>query len=312
MTLPNFFIIGAAKSGTTSLYYYLKEHPQIYMSPMKEPEFFSFLGQKVDRKDGRQAPGIYALSDWKEYEALFSGVKDEKIIGEASPSYIYVPEVPLRIRQYISDPKFIAILRDPAERAYSHFNMRLNKLSHKVGEPITNFAEVLKAEDQRIKDGWACGWHYKKRGFYYEQLKRYYELFGRNRIRVFLYEDLRSDPPKVLQEIFRFLGVDESFVPDFEKVHNKGRYQTTVKSKLWNDILRKESPIKTALKPFMSKEKRRRLKKYFIEKNTVTGSNELAGLDPEIRRQLVEEYRPDILKLQDLIGRDLSAWLKTA
>ena len=234
------------------------------------------------------------------------------IIGAASPSYIYVPEVPYRIRQYIPDPKFVAIIRDPAERAYSHFNMRLNKLSHKVGEPITDFAEVLAVEGQRINEGWACGWHYKKRGFYYEQLKRYYDLYGSQKIRVFLFEDLQTDPKKVLQEIFRFLGADESFVPNFKAVHNKGRYQATVKNKFWNDTLRTENPVKSALKPLMSKEKRRRLKKYFIEKNTVAGLNELAGLDPKIRRQLVEEYRPDILKRQDLIGRNLSAWLKTA
>lgn len=311
MTLPNFFVIGAAKSGTTSLYHYLKEHPQIFMSPMKEPEFFSFLGQKIDRKDPRQAPGIFAILDFKDYEALFNGAKDEPAIGEASPSYLYLPEVPQRIRQYIPDPKFIAILRDPADRAYSHFNMRRNKLSANVTEPFTDFEEALRAEDGRIKEGWACGWHYRTRGFYYEQLKRYHDLYGAPRIRVFLYEDLRSDPHKVLQEIFRFLGVEDSFKPSLEKVHNKGRYQTIVKNRLWQDLLTTDNPVKSMIKPLLTKEKRKQLKKFFIRKNIAAGSEEPAGLPPRIRRELVETYREDILKLQDLIERDLSAWLKT-
>ncbi len=163
MTLPNFFIIGAAKSGTTSLYYYLKNHPQIYMSPVKEPEFFSFTGQKIDRKDMRLAPGIFAITERNDYEALFKDVKDEVAIGEASPSYIYVPEVPARIKAMIPDPKFIAILRHPAERAFSHFNMRLNKSSANAIEPITDFAEALRAEEGRIQNGWGGGGGFKKK-----------------------------------------------------------------------------------------------------------------------------------------------------
>ena len=305
MTLPNFFIIGAAKSGTTSLYHYLKDHPQIFMPQMKEPEYFSFLGQKIDRKDIRMAPGIFAISDAAEYEALFKGANGKPAVGEASPSYIYVPEVAARIKERVPDAKFIAILRDPAERAYSHFNMRKNKTN--THESITDFGEALKAEDDRVRQGWACGWHYKRRGFYYEQLKRYYDLFRKDRILVLMYEDLISNPADVLRRIYKFLSVDENYLPSFE-VHNKGTYNAVVKNPLIHKFLAGDNWVKSLLKPFMKRDMRKRLKKSLIALNMEEGDEE-GTLDPALRKQLVEEYREDILKLQTLIGRDLSAWL---
>lgn len=310
MTLPNFFILGAAKSGTTSLYHYLKGHPQIYMSPVKEPEFFSFMGQRIDRGDHRLAPGIFAVTDPAAYEALFKDAGGKPVVGEASPSYLYVPEAAQKIRTWIPDPKFVAILRDPAERAYSHFNMRRNKGSANSHETLDSFEEALKAEEARIREGWACGWHYKARGFYYGQVKRYHDLFGRERLRVFLYEDLCSDPRRVLKEISRFLGVDDSFMPDLKRVHNKGRYQTRPRSRLLQGFLMRENPFKSLFRPLLGPEGRRWMRRSLHRMNTAVGSERPAGLDPRTRKHLVEEYREDILKLQGLIGRDLSAWLE--
>src|ERR687894_3261543 len=115
MTMPNFFIIGAQKAGTTSLYYYLKQHPQIYMSPRKEPHFFKGMHSEL-RKSGRGLPPVTDLGD---YQALFRGVTDEKAIGEASASYLYSPKAPALIKSSIPDAKLIAVLRNPADRAYS-------------------------------------------------------------------------------------------------------------------------------------------------------------------------------------------------
>lgn len=259
MTLPNFFLIGATKSGTTSLYHYLKDHPQIYMSPVKEPEHFSFMGRRIDPGDYRKMPGNLAVTDSKAYEALFRGVTGESAVGEASSSYLYVPETAPRIQERIRDPKFIAILRDPAERAHSHFNMLKNRQNSGILETSADLKEALAAEPERMERGWACAWHYKARGFYHAQVKRWYDRFGRDRVRVFLYEDLCSDPIGVAKEIFRFLGVDDSFTPEVGEIHNRGIYTTR--------------------------------------------------MDPSLRGKLVSDYRGDILRLQELIGRDLSSWL---
>ena len=122
MTMPNFLIIGAMRAGTTSLYHYLKQHPQVYMSPVKEPRFFALEGEKPD--PGRPTDERlmnHSITDIEAYRALFQAVSKETAIGEASPLYLYSPKAPERIRHYIPDAKLIAVLRDPVERAYSHF-----------------------------------------------------------------------------------------------------------------------------------------------------------------------------------------------
>ena len=310
-TLPNFLVIGAAKSGTTSLYQYLREHPQIYMSPVKEPEFFSYMGEKIDRRDPRLAPAIFAITEWKDYEALFKNVRNETAVGEASPGYIYSPEAPKRIKQFLPQAKLIAVLRNPVARAYSHFTMRLNKSSDIVVEPVRDFEEVLKAEESRIRDGWLAGWHYKRRGFYYEQLKRYFDLFDRSQIQIYLYEDLEENTLKVVRGLYQFLGVEDRFVPVLERVHNQGKYEAAVKNDAWRDFLTGENRLKGVLKQLVPTKYRTDLKKYLLEKNmTFTDKPTRSGPTPELKEKLLAEYRPDILKLQELIHRDLSAWLR--
>jgi hypothetical protein len=124
MTMPNFLIIGAAKSGTTSLHHYLKQHPQVYMSQIKEPSFFAFEGTKpaIPGPWKRWAAHNF-ITDIQAYRSLFQGVSDEVAIGEASTIYLVHPTAPQRIRHYVPDAKLIAILRDPAERAYSNYRM---------------------------------------------------------------------------------------------------------------------------------------------------------------------------------------------
>ena len=121
MVLPNFLIIGAAKSGTTSLYSYLNQHPQVYFSPFKEPRFFALEGKEVNYQGPSQVVNQKAINTIDEYEKLFAGVTDEVAIGEASTLYLYSPEAPAKIKQYIPQVKLIAILRNPIDRAYSGY-----------------------------------------------------------------------------------------------------------------------------------------------------------------------------------------------
>jgi hypothetical protein len=308
MTMPNFFIIGGQKAGTTSLYHYLNQHPQVYMSPVKEPFFFNneidSNGEIVHRRFGgpaRRRP--LRCSNIEEYSALFRGASDEVAIGEASTLYLYAPGTAERIQKYVPGARVIALLRNPADRAYSSFLHAV-----RIGvEPLTDFARALREEDARVRDNWRYVYHYRNMGFYHEQLKRYYEVLGRERVGVWLYEDLRDDSDSVVRSVFDFLGVDDSFVPNTSSKHNpagvpKGgvsramvRAMDTMASHFLENFT-----ASSRIYPFASKV-RRRIQSRILAKPP--------PLDSRIRSELIEVYRNDVLKLQDLIERDLSGWL---
>jgi hypothetical protein len=216
--LPNFLVIGAAKAGTTSLYRYLEQHPEVYMSPIKEPNFFALEGQPLDFCGPGDAAYIrrFSVTDRAAYEALFDGVRGEVAVGEASALYLYSPAAPLNICRYAPRMKLIAILRHPVERAYSAFLHLLRD----EREPVADFAGALGEEKARVQRGWEHIWHYRRMGFYAEQLARYYRHFSREQLRVYRYEALRDDPERLIADIFEFLGVDPDFTPDMSVRHN--------------------------------------------------------------------------------------------
>ena len=292
MTMPNFFIVGAQKAGTTSLYHYLDQHPQVFMSPRKEPHFFEGMHQEFRRPGRRNAP----VSDPAEYQALFEGASGERAIGEASASYLYSPRAPGLINGSVPDARIIAVLRHPADRAYSNYLHCVQ-----VGrEPLGSFAEALQAEQSRMRDKWGPLWYYKHKGFYHAQVKRYFDTFGRGHVGVWLYEDLRNDPLGTLREVFRFLDIDERFVPDASMEYNPsgvprvGRLYKGVRTLTARNPALVERVLPARVRGYV---KRRILVKP-------------PPFPPEVRRQLTYSYKEDILRLQDLIGRDLSIWLR--
>lgn len=218
MVMPNFLIIGAAKAGTTSLYEYLKQHPQIWMSPIKETNFFALEGETL----GFRGPGDqnyinkFSITEIENYLKLFQGVENQIAIGEASPLYLYSPKAPKSIRYYTPDTKLIVILRNPIERAYSHFLMFVRD----GREPISDFTEALEQEKNRRQDYWEWAWQYVSVGFYYVQLQRYFDTFDHSQISIYLFEDFNINPVNVLQNIFQFLGVNSSFIPNMSVRHN--------------------------------------------------------------------------------------------
>ncbi|MGK7911985.1 MAG: sulfotransferase [Synechococcus sp.] len=299
MTLPNFFIVGAAKSGTSSLYKYLASHPSIYMSPIKEPRFFAFENQSLSfagpNGDAINASTITSLAD---YQNLFAGVTDEVAIGEASTAYLAVPESAERIHKYAPDAKIIAILRHPADRAYSSY-LHLKRDNY---EPYSDFSQALQKESHRRAQNWEFLWRYKELGFYFEQLKRYYARFDRDRIRVYLYDDLCADSTGLLKGICQFLGVNE-LRP--EAITGRNNASGIPKNRGVYDYLVKENdPIKNIVKTFLPESIRRPIVNRLIQL-----SLHKPQLSPQLRHQLTQDYRDDILQVQDLIQRDLSHWL---
>ncbi|WP_249066918.1 sulfotransferase domain-containing protein [Argonema antarcticum] len=299
--MPNFLVIGAGKAGSTSLDEYLKQHPQIYVSPVKEPNFFALEGQRLDFKGLGAETRInsWSVTDIEKYRALFKDVKEQKAIGEVSPLYLYSPKAPDRIKHYIPDVKLIAILRHPADRAYSAYLW----LFGQEREQIKDFAKALEAEESRIQSNWEWIWHYKNLGFYYPQLKRYYDRFARQQIKVYLFEDLKNNGSSLIKEISNFLEVDDIYMPD-----TSIKYAYSVippKNKAVQDFLTQQNPLKYFLKSILPANIRKPLSAKVYKQNMT----QPLKLTKEMRQQLIEVYREDILKLQDLIQRDLSSWL---
>jgi len=300
MVMPNFFIIGAPKAGTSSAYNYLRQHPQVFMSPVKEPYFFQFIGETIEVKGpkDRDLP-IYkmAVTDTNTYKSLFNGADKFKAVGEASPLYLYSSKACTNIYSTLPQAKLIVFLRNPVDRAYSSY-------LHMVREGLEtseDFSQALAQEDWRIRENWAWLFHYKRLSLYYPHVKRYKDVFGPDQFRVYLYEDFEKNPLGVIQRIFDFLEVDPTFNPDVSLRHNV----TGVPRSRWlHKFLREEHPIKSWIRPIFSED--------FIVRMLVTIRN-LNLNKPELteysRNALLEMFRDDIRQLQTLINRDLSNWL---
>lgn len=305
--MPNFLIVGAAKCGTSSLYRYLRSHPEIYMSPVKEPKFFLFEAEKLSG-GAHQTPEAYkfytsllakkdSISDLRAYQGLFSGVAQQKAIGEASPNYIYHPAAAGCIHAWLPHVRLVAILRQPVERAYSHYTSRLRDGL----ETCPDFEAVLRREPIDSPNIWVgASWPYLRRGFYCRQLQRYYAAFPADQIRVYLYEDLLNGPLGVLQELFRFLGVDDGYRPDMTVKYN---LSGVPKNRLLNYLLHRFKP-RLALKSLLPERLRDRLLKALVPLAV-----EKKPLPPEVRSRWTPLFREDILDLQNLIHRDLTSWL---
>lgn len=294
MTLPNFIIIGPAKCGTTSLCHYLQQHPDIYLSPAKEPrffapEFYAAPPNKLVRKGARREQ-----MNLQEYQSLFRDVTTEKAIGEASTEYMFFPKSPHRIKELIPQAKLITVLRNPCDRAFSAYCYQ-----RRDGAENLSFEEALKAEEKRSREYWRPGWLYKKAGFYYEQISRYSELFSPQQLKIFLYEELNQNPLGTLKNIFSFLEVDSGFIPDLSRKN----ISSVPQNMLVNKMLVPSSPI-SFLKPYLPDQLRTMLRN-IRERNRKPKPD----LPDELRETLVKTYEEDILKLQDYIQRDLSSWL---
>jgi hypothetical protein len=301
--LPNFLVLGAAKAGTTSLHRYLKSHPGIYMSPIKEPRYFAFPETRPyfagpgSKKLNREQLIIWKIDD---YRRLFEGRNSEPAAGEISPQYLYCECSPGAIRKLIPEAKLIAILRDPADRAYSHFCH-----SRRDGrEPLSDFAAALAAEDKRIAAGWWFNFHYRNRGYYARQLKRYLKLFPREQILVLFYDDMVTNCPGLLRKICAFLGVDENH--DFDTTEHHNVTYGVPRSVFWDRFLNSTGLAKRLIRTIMPADARLSA----FHRLSALNLAPKPAFDPEVRRQLVSAFMPDILELEQLIGRDLSAWLQ--
>jgi hypothetical protein len=304
--LPNFLIIGATKSGTSSLYFYLRQHPDVFMPEVKEPHFFGFEPDTEvwEIRNAKRQRNSFVITDPEAYQSLFKAATPNQVRGEASVMYMYLPGSAARIKAHVPEAKLIAVLRNPVERAYSAYLHFVREAE----EPCTTFADALAAEPTRVAEGWAARYYYQEMGFYARQLSRFYNEFRAEQLRVFLYDDFRKDPQGVTRSIYRFIGVDESFTPNTTTKHN---ISGVPKNRLLHQVhrfLKNDHPLKNLAKTFIRPSARSVLKRQWLARLESQNLSK-PPLSDELAAQLTEVYRSDILELQELLGRDLSHWL---
>jgi hypothetical protein len=292
--LPDFFLIGAMKAGTTSIHRYLAQHPELFLSDVKEPNYF-WLGDLPQREVPPKVRSK-SITDRAEYEKLFDAAGPGQLRGESSTSYLSSRRAAERIAALRPDARLIAILRDPAERAWSHFVSNRER----GDDPYDDFSRALVEEDvRRERDASGYRFEYRWKGFYSSHLGVYDELFPSDRICVVLYEDLVERAGPTLQKIYAFLGVDPHFEPDMSLHYNVSgvaRHPTIAWALRRADSAR--DPVVRRLPPPVVSRIGRWLRR------------QPQALDPAIRRDLVEGYREDIRLLEARIGRDLGSWLR--
>lgn len=299
MKFPNFIILGAPRTGTTSLYHYLRQHPQIYMSPVKEPQFFALGEMDLNCFRGPLADQMHKIvtSSRDDYFALFRDVGEQIAVGEASMTNL-LPRAAERIAEYLPDAKLIVILRQPAERAWSHF-LHARWMGW---EPLASFEDALQQEEERLRNHWTPFVRYKERGFYARLLQPYLRHFDRRHLRVYWYEAWRSKPDAVLYDLFDFLGVDANFQVNHARHYNVSR---TAKSAQLHQLLHGQPVPLHWLHNLIPAAIRRRIKARLYHYN----QNAPPPLQPEIRHRLTKEYREDIGQLAEILNVDLSHWL---
>jgi hypothetical protein len=291
---PNCFIVGAPKCGTTALYAYLKQHPAIWMSPIKEPHFFATdLASKA------------FIRDLDSYLSLFSQARDETVLGEASVWYLFSRQAAAEIKSFCRSPRIIIMVRNPVHLIYSLHKQRL----YDGNEDIVDFEGALSAEpDRRVGLRIPRGLIYPVEGLFYRQVagltsqvKRYLDVFGRENVHVIVFEDFTRDPAAAYRATLAFLGVDPGFTPVFDIVNPS----KTVRSNSIRDFVNAPPQPLRALARLVTTEAIRRSLSIRI-KRLNTRRQPYAPIAPDLERRLATEFGAEIEQLSALLARNLA------
>lgn len=318
--IPDFFIVGHAKCGTTALYEMLKAHPQVFMPEYKwgagkEPWYFSRDNPQPQRDDVRSVSftGRHAVS-LEEYTALFTDARDDQLVGEASTSYLWSTTAAERIAQARPDARIIAILREPASFLRS-LHLQLLQNHHEVERDFRTAVEL----DEPRRAGreipphsyWPQALIYSDRVRYVEQLRRYEAAFPRDRILVLIYDDFRRDNAATLRRVLEFLGVDANFAaPELEVNPTIAVRKPRLHGVLRNLHLRQGGPLLRAVRATGKAVTTKRLRRavwYPTLRRTVWG--EPPSADDAFMQELRVRFKGEVVALSDHLGRDfVSLW----
>lgn len=285
--VPNFIVGGALKGGSTAVYHYLKQHPQIFMA---EPKELRYLGYDPDDPWCAAHPEAFPIKSFDDYLAAFTAVEDQIAIGEASPTYLASPFAARRVKELLPDTRLIFSVRNPIDSAYSSYQMDVR--SRRENRPV---AEALNENERRVE-----------RYRYYHYLKYWYEQFPSRQLKVILFDDLITQPTETMQDVYRFLGVDDSFAPNQNLIEKNtggvpknalaGGFYHVVRSLREVHMLQR---VKTHLPTALTK----------TYKAAKSASLEKAPpLPEEVRNRLKQYYAEDVRNLGELTGVQVSKW----
>lgn len=295
--LPNFLIIGVAKAGTSSLYAYLGQHPQIFVSPARTPNFFGLGEQPLPRYGGPVPQREVVAPTLSAYTALFAGgqgARQYSAVGEGSSFFNFTPRAAARIQHYRPDARLLLLLRQPAERAYSQY-----LFARRMGwEPAPTFAAALEEEARRTAEDWFPFLRYGESSSYAPTVRAFLDHFPPNQIYIARFEDFVRNTATMMRQIYQFLGVAPDFTPD---------------------VSIKRNPAHVGLAPWLRSPWNVRTQRFWsfwpvtLRRLLFRLLDRLAPkpppLDPALRRQLTNHFRADILATQALIQQDLTHWL---
>jgi sulfotransferase family protein len=302
MALPDFFVAGAPKAGTTALHSALARHRSLYMSPVKEPKFFLTDGVPPPTQGGPGDARTYREHVWRraDYEALFNAARPGILRGESTPFYLYDPAAQLRIRALIPQARLIVVLRDPIERAHSNWT----HLWSAGLDPIDDFVQACAAEERRIAAGWADFWHYLRLGLYGRQLEHLYSVFPREQVLAFRYRALLADPAGLLDRVCGFLGVQRGLLTEVPRENVTAQPDPTGRHRSIGRLLRAGSAVSSKLPRHAGSAVIDRL-----ERQLQADGRPRRPLTWEQRQVLIPHFEADIRLLESLIGEDFSDWL---
>jgi len=290
---PNFFVVGAPKAATTALYHALRQHEHVFLPEVKEPHFYAYVA------DRSVAGHLYPdpATARRGYGELYSGVAGETAIGDTSTSNLVVPGAAAAIAADVPAARIVAILRHPVDRAFAHWS----HFRAAGGEPIADFAEAVRQERPRQERGFPVTYRYLDWGRYSTQLPAFFEHFGRDRVLVHLYDDLCADPDTVVRGTLRFLGLDDDAgaAPSLER-HNE---MPVPRLPALQRALEGRGRAGRVVRAAVPAGARQTIAGWSRERLSHT-----PVLDPELRAELATQFTEEVSRLEELVGRDLSAW----
>jgi len=290
---PNFFILGAAKAGTTTLYHYLENHPEIYFSQVKEPQYFCH-------------EGLYDMGLNYYLNTFFKGADRYKIRGEATPHYLYYEKAARRIANDLNreELRFVVIIRNPVARAYSlYWNMVAEGIESLSFEQAIE-AEKIRSKDPELEYTGSVSFQYLDSGLYTKQIESYLRYFGREQFLFILFEDFRIDPKSILDEVCDFLKIvrfDE--LPEIRKTNAA----SMPRSKGMHAFLRGSGRLKHSVGRLLPSSLKYKIVDKLIEANK--RSARYPDMSAETRERLKAYFADDLMTLEKMTGKSFAIWL---
>ena len=294
MCLPNFVVVGAPKSGTTSLFYYLKQHPDVWLPEKKELHYFSFPYLAANAAGpGDQVVLSSLCANLESYQACYAGCEGVVRVGDFSPSYLYFSQCAEAIAEALGIVKIIIMLRNPTDKAYSQYMHLIRENRERL-----SFGEALKQERARQQSGWSDIWRYAESSLYAERVQKYGEVFGRENLKVIVFEEFVRDTQRSVSEVCEFLGLSVMRELDTSKQYNR---TGNPRSKIVSSFFSRDSTVKILAKKAMPESIRIKLRNFLVDLNT----GKKPGMEGDEKAYLDDYFAQDIEELERWLDRSL-------